>query len=157
MRILFALSMLLLPSLSLAQQHTPIPKGKQCFALLGEERAPPGVATMSPSTVPGRGSVLMSFEENGTVRLYFKRSIDPYNAALSGKPFSEVARSMIDRGNRPITQMDRWLSFDHGTADPSNEQTYQVTIGPDGGPLGRAISRNGQFSVTKPLCQSKIG
>lgn len=152
MRVFIVLSLLLLPSFSWAQQHTPIPKGRQCFALLGEQKAAPGAAQMTPSPSNDRGSVLMTFEANGTVRLHFLRSGEPYANMSQGKAFADVARTMRDQGSRPVTPApDGTLKFDNG--QPAAAQDYQVAIDPSGNASGKAVSPNGQFSL-RGTCRS---
>ncbi len=148
---IIVLSLLLLPSFSWAQQHTPIPKNKQCFALLGEHKAPPGATQMTPSPSPDRGSVLMTFEANGTVRLHFLKSGEPYTNMSQGKAFADVARTMRDQGSRPVTPApDGTLKFDNGQ---TGAQDYQIAIDQSGNASGKAVSPNGQFSL-RGTCRS---
>jgi hypothetical protein len=59
---------------------------------------------------------------------------------------------MKDQGLRPITQSGSQLSFDNGFTDPAMAQAYAVTIDANNAITGKAISRNGQFSL-KGTCR----
>ena len=92
---------------------------KQCYMILGAPEAQPGSALI---LVPG---------DQKTVHLYFLRQRSPYEKMVAGGKFADVARSMIDQGNRSVASENGPLVFHNGFMQNGRDATYQISVNGD--------------------------
>jgi hypothetical protein len=136
-----------------AQPSKLPPKGTQCYALIGQRHAPPGLSQMTPTEGTTRGTLLLEFVDGGRAHAYWwksTRSPYPYDAMAGGAKFAEVAGRIAaaggNKGELDVT-LDKNGNLVIKTTSAGGWQNYEMTIDPDGKVLGKAESPNGSFSL----------